>query len=397
MTGRLTKRMIEALPRGDVVWDGEVKGFGCRRSKGGSASYVLKYRIQGRQRWLTIGRHGSPWTPDTARKAALEALSDVAKGSDPAGLKIKQRSAPTVKEFAHRYAAEYSAVHKKPSTQATDNYHLRNHIVPKLGNLKFRSLSRADVARFHSLMKETPYEANRCLALLRHMYTVAEQWGDVPDGFNPTRSVKKFKEEKRERYLSSAELSELGSALSHYIEETGGVYQAAAVRLLVLTGARLNEILKLRWSEVDFESKLLRLSDSKTGKKNIRLSAPAIEILAELPRQAANPYVICGAKAGAHLVNLQKPWRRIRKAAGLHDVRLHDLRHSFASIAVSDGASLPVIGALLGHTQPSTTARYAHLSDDPLRKVSDLVGARISDAMREGYERTHDLDSGKAP
>ena len=202
--------------------------------------------------------------------------------------------------------------------------------------------------------------------------------GYRPDHSNPAYLVDKFTEKRRERFLSELELANLGEALaSAEAANRHSPYVIAAIRLLALTGARLNEILSLEWAWVDFNARCLRLPDSKTGAKTIYLSPPALQVLADLPRMDGNPFVICGERKGAHLVNLQKPWTAIRSAAGLADVRLHDLRHSYASIAVANGMSLPLIGALLGHSQPSTTARYAHLSEDPLHKAAGDRGFKI--------------------
>ncbi len=249
--------------------------------------------------------------------------------------------------------------------------------------MRVRDISRAHVAKIHFSMKGSPYGGNRCLALLSHMFRKAEAWGLRPDGSNPTRHVDKFPETARERFLSPTELGRLGSALAD-AGRSESLYAVAAIRLLVLTGARLGEVLMLEWGHVDFGSRLLRLPDSKMGKKTIALSAPALELLAGLPRQEGNPYVICGARAGARLINLQKPWRRIRKQAGLDDVRIHDLRHSYASVAVAGGASLPLIGALLGHAQPQTTARYAHRGADPRLAAADEIATKIDAAMKAG-------------
>ena len=182
--------------------------------------------------------------------------------------------------------------------------------------------------------------------------------------------------------MSNDELAHLGEVLTE-AEHTGTELPSAiaAIRLLLFSGCRRSEILTLQWEHVDFERQCLRLQESKTGAKTVYLSPPALEVLTGTERQEGNPYVIRGAKPGAHLVNLTKPWMRIRARAGLDDVRLHDLRHSFASVAVAGGLSLPLIGALLGHTQPQTTARYAHLAADPLRQATDLVGRRIAAAM----------------
>jgi integrase len=231
-------------------------------------------------------------------------------------------------------------------------------------------------------MSETPGAANRALALFSKMANLAERWGWRPDGSNPCRHVDKYPEHRSERFLSDMEIARLAEALAESEQSsTESSSVIAAIRLLLFTGARLSEILTLRWEHVDFESQCLRLPDSKTGAKTIYLPAPALNILADLHRSDSNPYVIAGAKPGAHLVNLRKPWDRIRRRAGLQGVRLHDLRHSFASMAVAGGLSLPIIGALLGHTQPSTTARYAHLAADPLKQATDLIGQRIAAAM----------------
>ena len=244
-------------------------------------------------------------------------------------------------------------------------------------------VTRVDIARLHLAMKDKPYQANRTLALLSKFFNWAEQYGYRTDGSNPCRHIGKYREQRHERFLSAQELARLGEVLAD-AEQLGKTspFIIGAIRLLALTGARLSEILTLRWQDLDFDGASLRLPDSKTGKKSIYLNPPALQVLSSLPRVADNPYVIQGERAGAHLVNLQKPWRRIRKAAGLGDVRIHDLRHSFASIAAASGQSLYIIGSLLGHSQPQTTSRYAHLSADPLRAANDAVGEQIGSAMK---------------
>jgi integrase len=221
------------------------------------------------------------------------------------------------------------------------------------------------------------------------MMNLAEAWGLRLDGSNPCRHVKKYAEHRRERYLSREELRRLGVAL--HDAQTGNTespHAIAAIGLLVLTGARLREILTLRWDQVDIDGEVLRLPDSKTGAKQIYLNQAAITLLRRMPRMQGNPFVIVGRKAGAPLINLEKPWRRIRADAKLDDVRIHDLRHSFASVAAGVGMSLPMIGKLLGHSQPVTTARYAHLAADPVRAASNQIGAEISAAMKTD-KRTH--------
>jgi integrase len=237
------------------------------------------------------------------------------------------------------------------------------------------------------------------LALLSKFFNWAEKHGLRPDGSNPCRHVEKHRESRRERFLSEAELGRLGDALRKAKRDDRATpWAIAALRLLIFTGARLSEILTLKWGHVDAEHGLLTLPDSKTGKKTIPLNAPAREVLESVPRLEGNPFVICGERLGQHIVNLQKPWRRIRKAAGLHDVRIHDLRHSFASVGASSGQSLIVIGKMLGHSQPATTARYAHLADDPVKAASDAVGRRIASAL-EGHCRDSiiDLEASRQP
>ena len=286
-------------------------------------------------------------------------------------------------------------------------------------------MTKADIARLHHELRRIPYQANRNLEVISKMFNLAELWGLRPDGSNPRRHIKKYPEEKRERYLSPAELAALGEALS--LAEQEGVedpYAIAAIRLLIFTGCRLNEIMTLKWDYVDFEARCLRLPDSKTGARLVHLGAPALEVLSRIERLPDNPWVICGKKPGARRTDLQPPWRRFRKRAtvrlwaraqgsaaadlvhrlerrldreptydeclaaakkqgldlptGLVDVRIHDLRHSFASGAVALGESLPMIGKLLGHTQVQTTARYAHLAADPVKAAAERVSSNIA-------------------
>jgi integrase len=210
------------------------------------------------------------------------------------------------------------------------------------------------------------------------MMNLAEVWGYRPDGSNPTRHIEPFPEKRRERYLSEREQDRLGRALQE-AERAGRERPEviAAIRLLIFTGCRLNEILRLRWEFVDWEQAYLRLPDSKTGSKVLHLNAPAMQVLGGL-RGGGSPWVIPGVRPGQPLVNLTRPWRRILSRAGIQSLRIHDLRHSFGAIAAGSGLALPIIGRLLGHTQVATTARYAHLADDPIRQASEAVGQRIA-------------------
>ena len=390
MQGKITKRSVDALrPGADgaeaVLWDSELKGFGVRVQRGDAKSFVLHYRVgTGRGaplRKLTIGRHGSPWTAELARAEAKRLLGLVAQGKDPAGAKAAAKVAPTVSELAERFLAEHAEAKRKAST-AREYRRLLVHVVfPAIGKRKVADVTRRDIDRLHQARRETPTEANRALACLSTMFNIAERWGLRPDGSNPCRHVEKFPQRRRERFLSAEELARLGDALAAY---DGSPYAVAAVKLLVFTGARLGEVLGLRWEWIDFERGEARLPDSKTGAKTLHLPPPALAVLSELPRLDSNPYVIAGAKEGAALVNLEKPWRAIRRPAGLDDVRLHDLRHAFASVAASSGMGLPIIGKMLGHSQPATTARYAHLASDPVKAAAAAVANKIAAAMAGG-------------
>lgn len=380
MTDTITKRRVDAAKPGETIWDRKLSGYGLRVSKGGTKSYCLKFRSGAVQRWLTIGRHG-PFTPETARKEAQRLLAEISLGNDPVATRQQAAKSETVGQFAERYMREHAIPTKKPRSVEEDHRNLRLHIFPFIGKMKIGEVKREHIAKIINKMSDRPYGANRVLALLSHMFTKAEAWGVRPDYSNPCRHIKKFKESKRERFLNQDELIRLGEALIEAESEGESPYVIVAVRLLLLTGARLSEILTLKWTDVDIEARLIRLSDSKTGKKTIVVPAPALDLLSALPKMKNNPYVICGMKDGTHLVNLQRPWRRIRARAGLKDVRLHDLRHSFASFAVASGMSLPLIGSLLGHSQPQTTARYAHLADDPRHAAAAAVAENIAASM----------------
>jgi integrase len=387
MEAKITKRSVDQLTPGHgdtVLWDAEVKGFGLRCRRSGAKHYVLKMRVGGRQRWITIGRHGSPWTPETARAEALRLLGLKVSGKDPASERDRQKGVITIAELGTRFLTEYVPQHCKPRTAYEYHRAVDLFINPVLGRHRISDVLRADVAGFHHDLRDRPYQANRALGVLSKMMNLAEEWGLRPDSSNPCRHVKKYREAKRERYLTKQEMQRLGAVLADaQANATEGPFVITAIGLLVLTGARLTEIITLKWEYVDLAGQVLRLPDSKTGAKPIYLNAAAIELLRTMPRMGNNPYVIAGHNEGAHLTDLQKPWRRIRAKAMLDDVRIHDLRHSFASIAAGAGMSLPMIGKLLGHNQPATTARYAHLAADPVRAAAALVGTEISAAMEK--------------
>jgi integrase len=399
MRGAVTKRAVDALEPGlanTFLWDRELPRFGVKCTPAGAKSYVVQYRVGRRLRRYTIGGHGQPWTPDAARKEAFRLLTLVASGVDPAAAKLAGRTAATVRELAERVLKEH-LVKRRPATRREYDRLLRLHVLPALGSLRVADVGRADVAKLHHQLRKTPMQANRVVAVLSKAFNLAERWGLRPDGTNPCRHIEKNRERRRSRFLSTEELGRLGRVLDRAargpltlparrkrarpVTVTFSPYALAAIALLIFTGARVSEILGLRWTDVDIERGLLHLATSKTDAPAIYLNAGSRAVLERLPRVEKNFYVIVGGRPGAHLVNLKDPWRVLRRAAQLEGVRLHDLRHSFASVGAGAGLGLPLIGALLGHTQASTTKRYAHLAADPVRAAAELVGRQLTAAL----------------
>jgi len=383
---KLTKRTIEALEPADkdyFVWDGELSGLGIRVFPTGRKQFVLQYRYGRTSRRMSLGRFGAI-TPDQARGLALEALVKLRQDIDPVAEKRAKRTALTVRELAGRFDEEHVAVHLKASTAKEYRRNLALFILPAIGHLRIVDVTRADIAKYHHDWRHRPYQANRNLEIISKMFNLAELWGLRPDGTNPRRHIKKYPEKKRERYFSAGELQALGRVLGEMEEERIELPAAiAAIRLLLFTGCRLGEIITLRWEHVDLAAKVLRLPDSKTGAKEVHLGAAAIGVLTALERAKDNPWVIVGRNPGAHLTDLQPFWQRVRGRAGLKNARIHDLRHTFASVAVSNGQSLPMIGKLLGHTQVQTTARYAHLANQPVLQAANDVSALIELQLRQ--------------
>ena len=327
----------------------------------------------------------------------------MAHGLDPASDKATERGTPTVAELADRFMVEHVESKRKPGTAAFYRHILTKIVKPELGAAKADKVTRAQIARLHAKLRATPFQANRMVAVVGSMYAFAGRTGAVPEGTNPVRKIDKFKEYRRERFLTGEELERLGSAIR--VAETKGIawdvdegkpearhlpkaknrftkidpFAAAALRLLLFTGCRLREILHLKWQHVDLERGLLFLPESKTGRKTIILNAPTIAVFSGLDR--IGPYVIPGDDPEKPRADLKRPWEAVSKRAGLAGVRLHDLRHTYASFGAGGGLGLPIIGKLLGHSQASTTARYAHLDNDPLRRASESIAGRIAAAL----------------
>lgn len=378
---KITKRLVEAIEPEDkdvIVRDSELKGFLCKITPKGKRVYLLYYRTKdGRERKPAIGVHGNI-TCDQARKMAIHWLSEVARGNDPSLHKKLDKLDITIAELAERYLTEYALIYKKPLSIKRDKVLLKYHIIPSMGKVKIKSLTVKDLSNLHGKMKSLAISANRCIALLSKMLNLAEVWGLRPDAGALCKHIKKYPENKRDRFLSMVEIERLLEVLKGAeINRSELPSSITAIKLLLLTGCRLSEILTLKWEYIDIEHHRINFPDSKTGKKTIYISPYVIEVLGSIKQHKNNPYVIYDLKQGSHLTNLQTAWSRIRKKAKLDDVRLHDLRHSFASIGAASGLSLPIIGALLGHNHVQTTARYAHLIGDPLREAANLIGEKI--------------------
>ena len=378
----ISRRTVEALEveRDTVFWDSELMGFGVRVYPSGSKYYVVQTRAGGAAaKRVTVGRHGVISAEEARRRAAL-VIARIKAGEEPTPQPRARRLAngPTVAALAARYLEEHVAVRCKPRTRVMYRLVVDKYILPEFGQGSALAVGHAQVAELHYKLREKPAMANRVVDTLSRIYNRAEDWGAVPEGSNPCRFQVKYKERSRERFLSEEEFRRLGRVLSEAETCHGvSVRAVAAIRLLMLTGCRRNEILTLRWEDVDPAANELHLRDSKTGARTLSLSPEAGKVLSELPRIPDNPFVIAGRIKGTHIRNINDPWKIIRKRAGLEDVRLHDLRHSFASRALALGESLPMIGKLLGHSQIETTARYAHLARESVHESA----ARIADSI----------------
>lgn len=376
---KISKRTVEALEAQDRDvdhYDEDLKGFGVRVRPSGRKTYFVMMRHRCVMRRFTIGTHGAV-TAEAARLKAKQIISDLAIDKNPTEVQEAVRNSVTVRSLGERFIDEYVPCHLKPSTQVEYKRCIDIFINPEIGTLKLVSVERPDIAKIHHQLRHIPYQANRVLGVLSIMFNLAESWGLRPQFSNPCRGVKKFKEKKRERFLNREELRRLGEALR--IEEEFAPSAVACIRLLLLTGCRLGEIQTLKWSYLDLDTCLAFLPDSKTGRKTLYLGSVVVKLLKSIPRRKNNPYVITGDVEGQHLTDMQKPWRRIRRLADLPDVRIHDLRHTFASSGVALGQGLPIIGRLLGHTQPQTTARYAHLAATPALEVADKISLNLAE------------------
>lgn len=395
--GTLSNRMVGrlAVAKDTVYWDRELTGFGVRVYPTGSKVYVVQVRGPKGPRRVTVGRHGVI-NADEARKRAASVIARVKAGEEAVPGRVKPTGGSTVAELARRYMEEHVAVRCKPSTAELTRAVVYNHIIPALGGVPLEVLERAQVAELHQRLNKTPPMANMVVRTLKMMYRLAEGWGMVPKGCNPCRAIVKYPDSKRERFLTDREYTRLGRVLDEAENRRGSSAAVAAIRLLMLTGCRKSEILSLRWENVSLEAGEFRLPDAKTGARVVSLSPPALKLLSCLQRTPGSPWVFPGKNPDAHFRSIYHAWAIICSRAGLEDVRIHDLRHSYASRALALGESLAMIGKLLGHSQIKTTARYAHLERDSVRESAERVAASIADDVL-GDDWRRSLVSGYAP
>jgi integrase len=387
---KLTKSVVDGLKySGDakknerfIVWDDDVRGFGVRVYPSGKKVFIYSYRFEGRKQLKTLGTYGE-LTVDAARKKCLkDDVAGLLDGKNPLAEKKKAAMGDTIRQLCDLYIDRHAAQKK---TGDEDERRIKAHILPAWSAHKIKAITRQDVIALHSKIgkniyrgKRTIYEANRVLSLLSKLFSFAIQMEMLDAGHpNPAIGVARFTEESRDRFVSSEELPKLIEA----IDQESNQYARYALWLYLLTGTRKEELLTAKWSDIDFNRNELRLADTKNGKPHyLPLSDAAISILEQIPRAEDNPYIIVGKNPGSHLVNIDKPWQRIRKAAGVEDVHIHDLRRTVGSWLAQAGNSLHLIGRVLNHSNTSTTAIYSRFGQDNVRAALDRHGDQILQA-----------------
>ena len=384
----LTNRMVAALKveRDTVFWDRNLPGFGVRVYPTGGKVYVAHAReptAGKRPKQVVIGRHDVLRT-DQARQRAAVVIARIKAGEEPMPrpLAASESSGPTVADLAARYLEEHVAVRLKPTTQTSVRSVLRNHILPVLGRVPLAAVEQSDVIKLQETLGARPDTANKAVKILSQMYRLGERWGLVAESVNPCRSIEKLPERKRVRFLTDTEYTRLGRVMDEVVEiGLASPMAVTALRLLMVTGCRKNEVLTLRWEDVDLQAGEMQLTDSKTGPRVVPLAPTAVRLLEVLPRRQDSPWVFPGKGRDGRFSGggLDHVWRTVRTRADLDDVRIHDLRHSFASRALALGETLPVIGRLLGHSNVEATARYAHLPDAAISETAERIADSIAD------------------
>ncbi len=378
---KLTKKLVESsLPKEKdyIVWDDEIKGFGCRILPSGYKTYVFHYTSPTTKKYsyLKIGVHGN-FTVDLARDKAKKWCADIARDIDPKEQKkataIEQKKSILFSDFWQIFTEKYILINHKPSTQKGNKSRISRNILPFFGNKKIADIERRDILAFSDTFPRIQGNCTKCLNLLSTAFDHAELWEYRSQNSNPCNKVKRQSDNKMERFLTMSELRKLEEVLASLTSSKSSPYTLAAIWILMITGCRLSEVLTLPWADVHLEDDYLYLKDSKVGVRTIALSDKGKQILERLQKQEGNPYVFCGNLSEKPLVNINRTWNKARTLAGIGDVRIHDLRHSFASFALKQGVSLYTLSKLLGHKSIKTTERYAHLELDHLKEATNKV------------------------
>ena len=377
----LVKKYIESLQPKEkdyVAWDAALKGFGCKVTPKGRKVYIYCYRnLAKRQIKLILGKHGL-LTTDMARKKVSEIISKINDGIDPREEKKKiiadEKQSMLFKDFWKIFEEKYIKVSQKPGTIYRNKSIIKQYILPYFGEKPLSEITKKDIMNFSDTLAHVRGTMRKCLNLISCAYNKAIQWEQLPKGSNPCDGVEKPVDRKMERFLNDAELSRVEDILLNSQQHNGSfAYASAAIALLLYTGCRKSEITELKWKDVFLKEKYLYFGDSKTGTKTVPLNAKAIKILENIPKQGDNPYVCCGKRPNAPIKSIGDTWQALRKKAGIPDVRLHDLRHSFASFALKNGVDLYTVSKLLGHKNIATTTRYAHLELGALKEATNKV------------------------
>lgn len=365
---------MTAIKPGEIIWDTELKRFGARWGARG-ATYFITPRVDGRQRWITLGRHGV-LTPAEARAKARLLLAEADFGGDPTRARLASRSIPSFDDFAANWLLTHAKTKRKPSTHREYKRIVEYYLKPRLGKVRVDRITRSDVLSLHAELASSPYQANRAVAVLSSMMGFAEGLGHRPQFSNPCRGVERFKERKRKRPLTVKELAALWAHLAK-LQPVANPYIVGALRLILLTGMRREEALTLKRSYVFAEAGELRLPDTKTGPRTIVLSREALAVIEALPPLDDNPYVFVGHKKGQRLVNISDAWQDIRQMLGFPDVRIHDLRHTVGSL-LAKSAPMVVVRDALGHQEITTTNGYSHAANDDVRDAVEALSEIIT-------------------
>jgi len=383
---KITKTIIDKMNynktgnRQDIRWDDDLANFGVRIYPSGKKSFVLSYRVAGRKHIMVLGQFGVITLQQARSKAREERCRIEIDGSDPLKERSKMRNARLVSSLCSSYLTDYARPHKK--SWKDDERRINKRIIPSWGNLPIIAITRDDITQLHTAIgKDHPYEANRVVELLAKMFSLAQDWGYVDvNVINPAHSIKAFKEIKRDRWVTHEELPALAKA----IDKEKNIYARSAVWLYMLTGMRKKELLRAKWTDINWKQRELCIPDTKNGLKHyIPLTSQALEVLSSIPKVKDNPYIIIGLKPSSHLVNIDKPWQRIRKSAGLEDIRLHDLRRTVGSWLAQSGSSLHLIGRVLGHVDAKSTQVYAHFAQDHIRGALEDHGNKLMAVAKE--------------